>query len=58
MNILQRAQIEGIAAQGEAHIRLINSTRIDKAKKAIAIAETVINTQLAIIKLLNGVSDD
>ena len=54
MNILQRAQIEGIAAQGKAHIRLINSTRIDKAKKAIAIAETVINTQLAIIKVLKG----
>ncbi|MDB4302185.1 hypothetical protein N9924_01320 [bacterium] len=53
-NIIQEAQITGIKAQGEAHIKAIQSSTASSESKAIAIAESVVNTQIAIIKVMSG----
>ena len=53
-NIIQEAQITAIKIQGEAHIKAIQSSTASSKSKATAIAESVVNTKIAIIKAIKG----
>ena len=54
MDLLVEAQIDGIKAQGNAQLRAIASANGDKKEKYLAIANTIINTQKSIIKVLSN----
>ena len=51
IDFLIAAQIEGIKAQGNAILKNIQQSKGSPEKKAIAIAEAIVSTQQAIVKL-------
>lgn len=54
MDIIKKAQIEGVKAQGKAIVNQIRATSGDPKKKATAIAEAIVSTQIAIVKIQLG----
>ena len=51
IDFIKAMQINAIKAQGDALVDQIMTTRGDQKEKAAAIAQAVINTQIAIIKV-------